>query len=127
MANSEKIARTIEEYISQLPQLDEKCKTNIFYRCQSNIEYNLEPSIFRKEITGKEQEVYLKVLSECSNEFDESMTHIDKLSKMQHYGVPTRLLDVTTNALVALYFACDSEKNKGKDGRVFIFKPEKNM
>lgn len=127
MANDEKKARTIEEYISQLPQLDEKCKTNIFYRGQSNIEYNLEPSIFRKETKGREQEVYLKVLSECSNEFDESMTHIDKLSKMQHYGVPTRLLDVTTNALVALYFACDSEKNKGKDGRVFIFEPKKNM
>lgn len=115
--------RDIQQYIDNISEIDEK--TNVFYRGQSNIEYGLEPSIFRKKAKEREQEVYLKVLSECSNEFDESMTHIDKLSKMQHYGVPTRLLDVTTNALVALYFACDSEKNKEKDGRVFIFEPEK--
>ena len=29
---------------------------------------------------------------------------------MQHYGVPTRILDLTTNALVALYFACEESK-----------------
>ena len=38
---------------------------------------------------------------------------------MQHYGIPTRLIDVTTNPLVALYFACQG--NPDKDGVVFIF------
>ena len=38
------------------------------------------------------------------------------LAKLRHYEVPVRLLDVTTNPFVALYFACrDAEQNNGKD------------
>lgn len=95
----------------------------LFYRGQSNINYKLEPSVFRGNTKEKEDKIYLKILSECSNEFDVNMAHIDVLSKMQHYGVHTRLLDITTNILVALYFACDSEKSKNEDGCVYIFNP----
>lgn len=38
---------------------------------------------------------------------------------MQHYGYPTRLLDLTTNALVSIYF---SVRNNDKyDGEIIIF------
>lgn len=40
---------------------------------------------------------------------------------MQHYGLPTRLMDVTESPLVALYFACIGDKEKKCDGEVFIF------
>lgn len=41
------------------------------------------------------------------------------LAKLQHYGIMTRMLDLTRNAFVALYFAC---KNKLEtDGEVLAF------
>ncbi|MFA5422706.1 MAG: FRG domain-containing protein [Phycisphaerae bacterium] len=39
----------------------------------------------------------------------------------QHYGLPTRLLDWTRNAAIALYFACYKEFEK--DGAVFLLNP----
>jgi len=52
--------------------------------------------------------------------FSSDMQPIELLALLQHHGIPTRLLDVTESALVALYFACCSLPDK--DGEVFAFK-----
>ena len=38
--------------------------------------------------------------------------HIDSLAAMQHYGVPTRLLDFSRSFFIALFFAYEKGKNK---------------
>ncbi len=44
---------------------------------------------------------------------------IDSLVYAQHNGLPTRLLDWSSNPLVALYFACS--KDFDADGKVFVY------
>lgn len=46
------------------------------------------------------------------------LTPPDLLSQLQHYGYPTNLIDFTTDYLIALFFACDSEPND--DGRIVL-------
>jgi hypothetical protein len=44
---------------------------------------------------------------------------------MQHFGMPTRLLDITRNPLVAIFFACNNLPEAKKDGIVFTFSTDK--
>lgn len=45
-------------------------------------------------------------LQKSPTEFRNLNSMFDIMTKYQHYGMCTRLLDLTTNPLVAFYFAC---------------------
>ena len=46
------------------------------------------------------------------------------LAILQHYGFPTRLLDITTELKVATFFACqDCYENSAKNGLIYVFNP----
>ncbi len=117
--------KSLETYLEQLPRLSEKMTDEIFYRGQSNTSYKLTPSVLRDDIKNNEHTIYTQIMTECAHEFADCDSHNEILSKMQHYGVPTRLLDVTTNALVALYFACGG--NQDKDGVVYVIRTDKSQ
>lgn len=89
-----------------------------YYRGESNKNWNYRPSIMRDDHTySRESYFYHEIQVRCPNEF-ENLSFLDKLVKMQHYGCSTRLLDITSNPLGALYFACEEREN---DGRISIF------
>lgn len=47
---------------------------------------------------------------------------LELLAHLQHYGAPTRLLDVSLNPLIALWFAVEHrEQDEDADARVFAF------
>ena len=81
----------------------------VFYRGHSSANYRLLPSIMRtSELKKGENRLYQEIQIRCPEEFLTCHSHLEKLVKMQHYGLPTRLLDITRNLLVAVYFACES-------------------
>ena len=81
--------------------------TEVFYRGHADESWDLKPSIFRSH-RGIENEhlLFRDMVAHVPRDFSECKSALDYLVQMQHYGLPTRLLDVTTNPLVALYFAC---------------------
>ena len=82
----------------------------MFYRGQANKEWNIIAGAFRKDFSTTDEQNLLKQASlKLYKELSEYPYYLDKLAFLQHYGMPTRLLDVTFNPLVALFFACKTE------------------
>ena len=98
----------------------------LYFRGHSKTTYDLKPSILRTDkMKENENLIYQELLISCPDDFRGFERHIDFLVKMQHYGLPTRLLDITRNPLVSLYFACCNNKNDF--GEIFIFSPSKKQ
>ncbi|WP_298172370.1 FRG domain-containing protein [Novosphingobium sp.] len=83
------------------------------YRGHGSIDFKLQPSIFRRHSTKENEHILLRELIAAHPEdFHGDTSALETLVRMQHYSLPTRLLDVTFNPLVALYFACEIVKKR---------------
>jgi hypothetical protein len=100
-----------------------------YFRGHANKTYILEPSIYRNiRWASNEDDLIREILIRCPNDFYSASSSFEKLVKMQHYDLPTRLLDLTQNPLVALYFACIGLDEKNDDGEIIFFKiPKKEI
>ena len=105
------------------------------FRGQEEWDWDLEPSLLRikKVSNGNYQwhNIEIFLLQEFFRQADTYLT--DKIEipfrmrmLAQHYGVPTRLLDWTTNPLVALYFATYN-LDKDCDSSLYITETEKGL
>jgi len=101
-----------------------------FFRGQKNSAWEVRPHIFRGDDLASEHILIDRAQKQNPIEFRDCINSFEILTKLQHYGLGTRLLDVTLNPLVALYFAteysCEYTKNKNSqythqehDGVVF--------
>ena len=110
--------KAIEEDVKDDPfAIDEA--TEVFYRGHADESWDLKPSIFRSH-RGIENEhlLFRDMVAHVPRDFSECKSALDYLVQMQYYGLPTRLLDVTTNPLVALYFACQPAGDTSVSGIV---------
>ena len=96
------------------------------FRGQRDASWPIVAGIFRptfNELLENEKRAIRDLISVHPSEFANDETMFDKLVRMQHFGLPTRLLDVSRNALVALYFATEPSppRSKPSDGMVTAF------
>lgn len=90
------------------------------YGCSS-----LNPSIYRDlETLKKEHEFYREMQRFNDQEFSVDRTAFDKLSRMQHYNTPTRMLDISEDLMSALYFALENKKDD-EPAILYIFEIDK--
>ena len=122
------MVKSVKDFLTEIENINKKA--NVFYRGHSNNNYELLPGIYRpisndKSLIEFEDKIYREVISKSPLEFQGKNT-LESLVLQQHYGSPTRILDLTENALVALYFACEGEFTT--NGEVIVFDiPDKNV
>ncbi len=138
------LSELLESIGKEIQSISENGETQIWFRGHESIDYLLIPSLYRM----KDKKKYFYAEAESRREILESLLDlfkvkaynapelIDKMlnddvrvmAAMQHYTVPTNLLDWTTSVFTAIYFALMVEINEQKskneeDAVIYLLNP----
>lgn len=70
----------------------------------------------RTSFVEHERDIYEDALRLNVVSFKDDRTMCDRIARMQHYRFPTRFADISTNALLAAFFAADGERTDATSG-----------
>lgn len=114
-----KSVQSLEKYISLIERLRANRKGQLWYRGCGKVAYELKPSLYRHK-QSKTVEDFMVLEKNLIARFQQRSIpfHSRALTDpweclffMQHYGVPTRLLDWSESPLMALFFAVISARH----------------
>lgn len=120
----------MKKYITSVASFVEEISKGSFnskyvYRGQSQASWGIIASVFRNGYDeNKEEYIYSHIRKYNFPELQKRDYYLDDLIDMQHYGIPTRLIDWSYNPLISLYFAVAYDTNV--DGKLFRREVEEN-
>ena len=133
-----KVIKDVCEYLAVIRKINEEIinsgnDTILVYRGEPRNDYKEpgQPGIFRANYLKRDKHFEKNILLELkANRLTSGGNYLEMAIDSQHGGFPSRLLDVSYNCLVALYFACVSmperkDEEKKYNGRVLIYEVDK--
>ena len=133
--NDNKEIKSIENLLEACRDLQNEHGDDVqlYFRGESRDSWELRPSVMRCSEKDKDKfpfrawegEMLNELMSRQPEAFSGLTSAFSQWVLAQHYGLKTRLLDITRNPLVALFNAC--EDGRDKDGRLHVFAVPRNM
>nr|WP_314273763.1 FRG domain-containing protein [Schaalia odontolytica] len=145
--NAQAWYKAVEKTVSTLPiyqhdnvgqPLDSTGSNVWFFRGQKDSSFAFTSTLYRRLLDASSDKLYLKTPGEVEEAMLQAelslldkarkigigrgLTALETLTLLQHHGSPTRLIDVTSDWKVALFFACESDDDR--DGRLFLIKTD---
>lgn len=114
---------SIADLAEAISETADSCDGPIWYRGHGKDSWPLLPAFYRYNPPRRSEHALLTKFRQSATMLVErpASDSFDWMFLMQHYGVPTRLLDWSESPLVALYFSVSSLE--GQDGALWILKP----
>lgn len=88
----------LEDFVSEILGRTTSVTQLVTYRGHGNSAFKLQPSIFRTAVNRENEHILLRELVAAHPEdFSADTSALELLVRMQHYSLPTRVLDVSLN------------------------------
>jgi hypothetical protein len=116
------------EFLTSVKQAEAELRNpkEMWYRGHSNKDWTLIPSLMREtDWEKKEKELFFEFKMTASRLFEKRTSDWEILFDMQHYWVPTRLLDWSSVLGVAIAFILHDDPDSSADSALFVLDPKR--